>query len=88
MTAIFEELIDTHADKFAELENKILFKHPHDFLFVDHDSQRMFNNWTQEITYEDKDVPSLWSWPAPQLYVNEFRSFTRFGYVVIREWVS
>ena len=57
MTAIFEELIDTHADKFAELEDKILFKHPHDFLFVDHDSQRMFNNWTQEITY--KDVPSL-----------------------------
>lgn len=48
---IFAEQIEQHKDKFHEVM-KILFKEPHDFFYLNTNSQRMFNNWDEIIIDE------------------------------------
>jgi lipid A disaccharide synthetase len=46
---IFEEVIETQKDKFDEIRS-LVYKDPHDWLFVNIPSQRMFNsNWDEII---------------------------------------
>jgi len=48
---LLTEQIEVEKDKFAELM-KVCFKDPHDFIFLDSGSQRLFSNW-DEIILED-----------------------------------
>ena len=48
MENIFSEQIEQHKDKFSDVL-KILFKDPHDFFFIDTNTQRLFNNWNEII---------------------------------------
>lgn len=46
---VFGELIESRAEVFEDMLDRYLFKEPHDFLFVDLNSQRTFANWNREI---------------------------------------
>jgi hypothetical protein len=45
---IFAEQIEQHKNKFDDVL-KLLFKNPHDFFYINTNSQRMFNNWDELI---------------------------------------
>lgn len=51
---IFEEQVETHKDKFMEILEHC-FNKPHDFLYINTESQRMFSNW-DEIIISNNDV--------------------------------
>ena len=51
MLNITSEMIEQHNDKIGEIV-KIVYDKPHNFLFVNVDSQRMFKNW-DEMIFED-----------------------------------
>jgi GTPase SAR1 family protein len=51
MENIFNEQIEQHKEKFNDVL-KLLFKEPHDFFFIDTNSQRLFNNWDEIIIPE------------------------------------
>ena len=48
MKDIFDEQIETMKEKFEEILN-IAYKNPHEFLAIDTNSQRCFNNWDEVI---------------------------------------
>lgn len=48
MKDIFDEQIETMKEKFEEILN-IAYKKPHEFLAIDTNSQRCFNNWDEVI---------------------------------------
>lgn len=50
---IFNELIETHKDKF-DLIRKFVFNKPYSWLFINMKSQRMFKEW-DEIIFDDED---------------------------------
>lgn len=45
---IFTEQIEQHKTKFEDVL-KILFSNPHDFFYINTNSQRLFNNWNEII---------------------------------------
>lgn len=45
---LLTEQIESTKDEFQEI-NKLCFKNPHDFLFLDTNSQRIFSNWDELI---------------------------------------
>lgn len=45
---IFTEQIEQHKNKF-DVVQKLLFKKPHDFMYVNTDTQRLFDNWNEVI---------------------------------------
>ena len=45
---IFTEQIEQHKTKFEDVL-KILFSNPHDFFYINMNSQRLFNNWNEII---------------------------------------
>jgi len=45
---IFAEQIEQHKHKFDDVL-KLLFKNPHDFFYINTNSQRMFDNWDEII---------------------------------------
>jgi hypothetical protein len=49
---IFEEAIEQHKDKFDDVL-KVVYKDPHDFLYINLNSQRLFSGWA-EIIIADK----------------------------------
>jgi GTPase SAR1 family protein len=51
MENIFNEQIEQHKEKFNDVL-KLLFKEPHDFFFIDTNSQRLFSNWDEIIIQE------------------------------------
>jgi GTPase SAR1 family protein len=51
MENIFSEQIEQHKDKFQDVL-KLLYKEPHDFFYLNTNSQRMFNNWDEIIIEE------------------------------------
>lgn len=51
MLNITSEMIEQHNDKIGEIV-KIVYDKPHNFLFINVDSQRMFKNW-DEMIFED-----------------------------------
>lgn len=51
MENIFAEQIEQHKDKFQGVL-KLLYKKPHDFFYLNTNTQRMFNNW-DEIIIQD-----------------------------------
>ena len=48
MKDIFEEQIETMKDKFEEILS-LAYKNPHEFLSIDTNTQRCFNNWDEVI---------------------------------------
>ena len=52
MINITSEMIEQHNDKINEIV-KIVYDKPHNFLFINVDSQRMFKNWDELIFNED-----------------------------------
>jgi hypothetical protein len=52
MLNITSEMIEQHNDKIGEIV-KIVYDKPHNFLFVNVDSQRMFKNWDEMIFGDD-----------------------------------
>ena len=52
MLNITSEMIEQHNDKINEIV-KIVYDKPHNFLFINVDSQRMFKNWDELIFNED-----------------------------------
>lgn len=52
MQTIFEEHIEQHKENFIELL-KYVFKNPHDFMYLNTGSQRIFSNWDEIIIPED-----------------------------------
>jgi GTPase SAR1 family protein len=48
MENIFQECIELHKDKFIEILN-LVFINPHDFMYVNTNSQRIFSNWNELI---------------------------------------
>lgn len=53
---IFNELIETHKDKF-DLIRKFVFNKPYSWLFINMKSQRMFKEW-DEIIFDNEDDES------------------------------
>ena len=53
MLNITSEMIEQHNDKINEIV-KIVYDKPHNFLFINVDSQRMFKNW-DELIFNDDD---------------------------------
>lgn len=51
MENIFAEQIEQHKDKFQGVL-KLLYKKPHDFFYLNTNTQRMFNNWDEIIIQE------------------------------------
>jgi GTPase SAR1 family protein len=45
---IFMEQIEQHKNKF-DVVLKLLFKNPHDFMYVNTNTQRLFNNWDEVV---------------------------------------
>jgi len=50
---IFNEIIETHRDKFDDIR-KLVFDEPHQFLFVNIRTQRMFKGWDEIICDEEE----------------------------------
>ena len=48
MKDIFDEQIETMRDRFEEILN-LAYKNPHEFLAIDTNTQRCFNNWDEVI---------------------------------------
>jgi hypothetical protein len=48
MLNITSEMIEQHNDKINDIV-KIVYDKPHNFLFINVDSQRMFKNWDEMI---------------------------------------
>jgi DNA replication protein DnaC len=48
---IFEEQIETHKDKFLEVLEHC-YKEPHDFLYINPNTQRLFSNWNEIVIHE------------------------------------
>jgi len=46
MENIFEEQIEQHKDKFIEILQYV-FQKPHDFMYINTSSQRIFSNWNE-----------------------------------------
>jgi replication-associated recombination protein RarA len=44
---INEEQVETIKDKFEDIIHKYCFKEPHDFLYINTGSQRLFSNWDE-----------------------------------------
>ena len=53
MLNITSEMIEQHNDKINEIV-KIVYDKPHNFLFINVDSQRMFKNWDELIFNDDE----------------------------------
>jgi len=51
MENIFEEQIEQLKDKFIDIL-KFVFKEPHDFMYINTESQRIFSNWDELIIEE------------------------------------
>ncbi len=51
MENIFNEHVEQHKDKFNDVV-KILYKNPHDFFYINTNSQRIFDNWDEIIIRE------------------------------------
>ena len=51
---IFNELIETHKDKF-DLIRKLVFNKPYTWLFLNMKSQRIFKEWDEIIFDDDED---------------------------------
>jgi GTPase SAR1 family protein len=51
MENIFAEQIEQHKDKFQDVL-KLLYQEPHDFFYLNTNTQRMFNNWNEIIIQE------------------------------------
>ena len=45
---IFDEQIEINKDKFDEIL-KIVFKNPHDFIYINNQNNKLFSNWDQII---------------------------------------
>ena len=50
---VFEELIESKKDMFEDI-NKLVYTEPHNFLFLNVPSQKMFKNW-DEIIIDEED---------------------------------
>jgi hypothetical protein len=48
LESIFEEQIEIYKDLFLKVIN-LCFKNPHDFLYINKESNRLFNNWDEII---------------------------------------
>jgi len=48
LSKVFEELVESHKDQAMEI-SKIVFDEPHNFLFINTDSQRLFKNFDELI---------------------------------------
>ena len=53
MESINEEQIETTQDKFLDIIHKYCFKEPHDFLYVNTNTQRLFSNWNELILNDE-----------------------------------
>jgi len=51
MENIFTEQIEQHKAKFDDVL-KLLFANPHDFMYINTNSQRLFNNWDEIVIKE------------------------------------
>lgn len=49
---IFEEHIETHKEKFLDVV-KLVYENPHDFLYINSNTQRLFKNWDEIQIKED-----------------------------------
>jgi hypothetical protein len=54
MEQIFDECYESHKDKFLDILEHC-FKKPHDFLYINTNSQRIFSNW-DEIIISNEDI--------------------------------
>ena len=54
---IFNEIIETHKDKFDNIR-KLVFNKPYTWLFINMKSQRMFKEW-DEIIFDDDDESDI-----------------------------
>lgn len=54
METVFNEKIQTQKHRFEYLLDEVLYQHPHDFFYINPDSKRIFNHWTEEITFPNK----------------------------------
>ncbi len=48
MQNIFNELFEQHKDRFTEIL-QFVFKKPHDFMYLNTSSQRIFSNWNELV---------------------------------------
>jgi adenylate kinase family enzyme len=69
MLNITSEMIEQHNDKISDIV-KIVYDKPHNFLFINVDSQRMFKNWDELIFNEDDE---------PEQTVKQRRRVTAFN---------
>ena len=53
--SINEEQVETSQDKFLDILHKYCFKEPHDFMYVNTNTQRLFSNW-DEIIIKDNMI--------------------------------
>ena len=53
MANIFEEQVEQLKDKFIDVL-KFVFKEPHDFMYINAESQKLFSNW-DELIIGDED---------------------------------
>jgi len=53
MLNITSEMIEQHNDKINDIV-RITYDKPHNFLFINVDSQRMFKNWDELIFNDDE----------------------------------
>ena len=51
---VFDELVETKKELFQDVM-KISYGEPHNFLFLNVNSQRMFKNWDELIFHEEND---------------------------------
>ena len=51
--SINEEQVETSQDKFLDILHKYCFKEPHDFLYVNTNTQRLFSNWDEIIINDE-----------------------------------
>ena len=54
---VFDELVETKKELFQDVL-KISYDDPHNFLFLNVNSQRMFKNWDELIFHEDGESDS------------------------------
>ncbi len=48
-----EEQVETSQDKFIDIIHKYCFKEPHDFMYINTNTQRLFSNWNEILINED-----------------------------------
>ena len=54
LTTIFEELVEKHKDCMMEI-SKLVYDKPHNFLYINTESQRLFKNWDEILFNEEED---------------------------------